>query len=123
MGEEKRKFIRFECLIPAEVSIPGRTHLLKRATIQDFSTYGLKLAINLDLKPGTPLEISLDLPGKKLLTTVSGEIAWSRSAENKMEVGLKIKKMDKEAKSELLNLLFPQWLEKKKKKGGKTFIF
>jgi len=115
MGEEKRKFIRFECSLPAEASIPGQTHLLKRATIHDFSTEGLKLTINLNLKPGSPMDINLNLPKKNLLTTVSGEITWVRSKENKMEVGLKIKKMDKEAKSELLNFLFPRWLEKKKK--------
>ncbi len=115
MEEEKRKFLRFECLIPVEISMPGRTHMLERAAIHDFSTEGLKLAINFDLKPGTPMEININLPEKNLLATVSAEIAWARSTEDKMEVGLKIKKMDKKAKSELLNYLFPQWLEKKRK--------
>jgi hypothetical protein len=115
MGEEKRKFLRFDCLIPVEVSTPGKTHLLKRATVHDLSAEGLKLAINLDLKTGTPMDIQLNLPEKNLLAYVSGEIAWTRSTENNIEVGLKIKKIDKKVKSELLNYLFPQWVEKKKR--------
>jgi hypothetical protein len=115
MADEKRKFLRFDCLIPVDVSTPGKTHLLKRATVHDLSPEGLKLAINLDLKTGTPLDIQLNVPEKNLLTIVSGEIAWSRSTENNIEVGLKIKKIDKKAKNELLDYLFPQWVEKKKR--------
>lgn len=115
MGAEKRRFLRFECLIPVEVSTPGTTRLLERASVHDLSTEGLKLAINLDLKTGTPMEIKLSLPEKNLSAYVSGEIAWSRSTENNIEVGLKIKKIDKKVKSELLNYLFPQWVEKKKR--------
>jgi hypothetical protein len=115
MGEEKRNFLRFECLIPVEISTPGSTRLLERATVHDLSSEGLKLAINLDLETGTPLEIKLNVPGKELSAYVSGEVAWTRSTKDNIEVGLKIKKIDKKIKSELLNYLFPQWVEKKKR--------
>jgi len=36
-----------------------------------------------------------------------------------MEVGLKIKEMDKKLKSEILNWVFPKWLEKEREKQQK----
>jgi hypothetical protein len=42
--------------------------------------------------------------------------------DNRLEAGLKIKDMDNELKSEILNWIFPKWLEKKKdeKEGNKA---
>lgn len=102
-------------MLPAELAVAKDKHdLIERATVQDFSSEGLKLIINLNLKQGTPMEINFSLPEKKTTTSLSGEVSWTKSAGNQMELGLKIKRMNKEIKSEILDYLFPKWLEKKR---------
>ena len=105
MTEERRKFPRYECIFPAKVIKLGDKHrLIERISIHNFSREGLKLSINfVSLKPGSCMELELYMPEKRLSTSLLAEVAWSKGAENKMEVGLKIKKMDEEEKNEILS--------------------
>lgn len=120
MGDQKRKFLRFECLLPAElVKLDGKYSIGKRITAHDFSREGLKLSINFNINPGSSIELKLLLPEKKLSTIVTGEIMWIKTADNKLEAGLKIKEMDNELKSEILDWLYPRWLEKEREEKEK----
>lgn len=103
--EEKRKYPRYECIFPAKIIKSGdKLRLIKRISIHNFSREGLKLKINfVTLKPGSGMELELYVPEKGLSISLSGEIAWSKGVENSMEVGLKIKEMDEEAKNEILS--------------------
>ncbi|TEU04127.1 MAG: PilZ domain-containing protein, partial [Candidatus Aminicenantes bacterium] len=94
--------------------IDGKNHLSKKVEAHDFSREGLKLSINFDIKLGSNMEVNLQIPDKKLSVPVSGEIVWVKSVDNRLEAGLKIKNMNNELKSEILNWIFPQWLEKKR---------
>lgn len=115
MGKEKRKYLRFECLLPVElVKVDGKKHIGRNITAHDFSREGIKLSINFDIEMGSNMEVNLHIPEKKISVPVSGEIVWVRSVDNRLEAGLKIKDMDNELKSEILNWIFPKWLEKKK---------
>jgi len=107
--EEKRKYPRYECIFPAKVIKSGdKLKLIERLSIHNFSREGLKLIINfVSLKPGSGMELELYVPEKGLKISLSGEIAWSKGVENRMEVGLKIKKMDEEAKNEILSWIAP----------------
>ncbi len=117
MSKEQREFLRFECVLPAEVvKIEGKDDLIDRITAHDFSREGLKLTISFNLDPGSKMELKLFLPEKKISSQLSGEVTWIKGAQNKMEVGLKIREMDKKLKSEILNWVFPKWLEKERKK-------
>jgi len=112
VDNEKRKHSRAKCLIPAElVDSEGRSVITGRVNVKDFSHEGLKLNINFEkLKPGSAVDIKIYLPEKKIITLLSGEITWNKYANNKMEMGLKIKKMDKDVKEEILSWIFPQWI-------------
>ena len=115
MGKEKRKFLRFECLLPVDlVRIDGKDHINKKVEAHDFSREGIKLSINFDIEMGSDMEVNLHIPDKKISVPVKGEIVWIKSVDNRLEAGLKIKEMDNELKSEILNWIFPQWLEKKR---------
>ena len=63
---------------------------------------------------GSNMEVNLNIPEKKISVPVSGKIVWMKSVDNRLEAGLKINDMDNELKSEILNWIFPKWLEKKK---------
>jgi hypothetical protein len=111
-SDEKRKSLRFDCVLPAEVvEIKGKKNLIGRATVKDFSNIGLKLTVNFNLDPRSPMDLKLYLPEKKLTTSVSGEISWSRFKDKKLEIGLKIKDMDKKLKKEILDWISPSWTQ------------
>lgn len=115
MGKEKRKFLRFECLLPVDlVKVDGKNHISRKIEAHDFSREGIKLSINFNIEMGSNMEVNLHIPEKKLSVPVTGEIIWVKSVDNRLEAGLQIKDMDNELKSEILNWIFPQWLEKKK---------
>ena len=118
--EEKIKFLRFDCVLPAEVvGIKGKENIISRATIKDFSNMGLKLTVNFNLDSRTPIDLKLYLPEKKLTTSVSGEITWSQFKDKKLEIGIKIKDMDKKLKKEILDWISPSWTQETKEEKKK----
>ncbi len=110
MAEERRKHPRYKCMFPAKIIKSGnKLKLIKRISVHNFSREGLKLKINfVSLKPGSGMELELYVPEKGLSISLSGEIVWIKGVENSMEVGLKIKKMDEEAKNEILSWIAPK---------------
>ncbi|UCC40714.1 MAG: PilZ domain-containing protein [Candidatus Aminicenantes bacterium] len=116
MPKEKRKFLRFECLLPVElIKLEGKETLEAKATARDFSREGLKISVDfVDLKSGSSLDLKLYCPETKEFTALKGEVAWKKWAKDKLEVGLKIKEMDKVSRSEVLNWIFSKWLEKER---------
>jgi c-di-GMP-binding flagellar brake protein YcgR len=113
MSEERRKFTRYKCLLPAEVlKAEGKDKIVKRTTVHDFSRGGLKLVFNfIDLDPGSDIDLEVYVPEKGLRTSLKAEIAWKKFGDNKMEVGLKIINMEEEAQNEILSWVAPLKLE------------
>jgi len=112
MKEEKRKFFRSKCFLPAElIKLEGKPELFQRMTAHNFSQEGLIININLiNMNPGSNMELKIYLPEKKLFTLLSAEIAWTKFINRKLEVGLKIKHMDKAPKEDILNWVSPKWI-------------
>lgn len=123
MKEERRKYLRFDCTLPAELTKLGSYfNSTENATVCDFSCEGLKLVIDYTYLNSSPtLDIKLDIPEIDLSTSILAEVCWSKYVSfNKVEIGLKIIHMEKEAKSAILNWIFPKWLERKM--GDKRLI-
>ncbi len=111
MGKENRKLNRSQCLFPAEIVQANGKQLIERVSIHDFSKEGFKLVINLNLNPSSILESKIYVPEKKIATQLVGEIVWSKFADNRFEIGLKIREMDEKAKNEILEWVAPNWAE------------
>jgi hypothetical protein len=125
MTKNRRKSQRFECLIPSEVlKLGDKQSLIERAIIRNISVEGLKLVVRyVDPAPGSRAKVVLYVPDKKLITPLSGEIVWSKYTENVLDIGIKIKQIDPQAREEILAWLFPKWLESEKiKKRAKQNI-
>lgn len=120
MREEKRRLPRSECFLPAELleSERGRS-LIERVSVRDFSQEGLKLMVKFSLKPGVVLKSRIYVPEKKISIPFSGEIMWHKFVDRKLEAGLKIKEMDDEIKAEILDWVFPKWMERERGRKGK----
>lgn len=123
MTEEKRKFTRSKCFLPAELlKSEGRHGLIERVAVRDFSLEGLKLVVDFNLNPGFILESRLYIPEKKLSASFSGEIMWNKFVDSKLEAGLKIRQMNEELKGEIIDWVFPKWMERERgEKGSKIF--
>jgi hypothetical protein len=117
MADERRKSPRFKCLLPAElVKSESSPKLVERVTIQDISNEGIKLVVKFaQLIKGSDMDLKLYVPEKSLLTFLTAEIAWSKYSNSKLEAGLRIKEIDRKIKEEILNWLYPKWLEEEKK--------
>jgi len=112
MDNEKRKFLRFECTLPAEIiKLEPEKHIIGVAKIDDFSREGIKLSLSFNLKSGTNLDLSLRLPKSKEIASIKGEVTWSQSKDSTFQLGLKIKDMDTRAKSEIFDVLYSNWIK------------
>ncbi len=120
MDNEQRKFLRFECMLPAEViKVEEQNGLAEKARIDDFSRGGLKLVLNLDFNfvPGSKIELLCSLPDKPDAAPAKAEVIWSKNEGGTWALGLKIVDMAPEARSEILDSCYAQWQEKKLNKG------
>ena len=116
MAKEKRKYFRFDCPVPVNlIQIEGGKRVVKKAMLDEISREGLKLtfSFDLDLRPGSEVNFKLNIPEKRLTSKLLGEIVWSKPKGKKLEMGLKIKDMDKILKSELMDLVYAKWRETK----------
>jgi|WetSurMetagenome_2_1015567.scaffolds.fasta_scaffold39241_3 hypothetical protein len=128
MGEEKRKFLRFECLVPVDlIEVAGgeaeRGDGTGEAVIEDVSREGLRMvfSVGLDLTPGANVDLKVQTPEDPGACTLSGAIIWSKEKDQKLEVGIKINRMDECIRNKLLDIGYARWLESRitEKKGKK----
>ena len=121
MDKEKRKFLRFECTLPAEIiKLEPKKRIIGEAKIDDFSREGIKLTLSFNLKSGTNMDLSLRLPKSKEIASITGEVTWIRSKDSTFQLGLKIKDMDTRAKSEIFDVLYSNWIKDRSKEIEKA---
>jgi len=115
MGIEKRKYLRFECLVPVDlVEIRGEGEEDPESVlIEDVSREGMRMILDLgpDLRPGGDIDFKVHNPDEKETCSVVGEIIWSKAKDDKLEVGIKLRKMDESMKNKLLDIGYARWLE------------
>lgn len=122
MRENKRKYLRFEYLLPVEkVKVQGKPTEGIEGKIENVSRDGLGLIFNLglDFEPGVVIDFKTYNPETGKESQVKGEIVWSKLAGNKTEIGLKIVNMERRTKAALLELGFNLWRDKKTKSKAK----
>jgi len=102
-------------LLPAElVKSEGNPNLVERVSVQDISNDGLKLVVKFTQPDrGSNMDLKLYIPEKSILTFLTAEIAWSKFSDSKLEAGLRIKEIDRKIKKDILNWVFPEWVQKK----------
>ena len=115
MGEEKRKYLRFECLVPVDlIEVKGEEGTAPgEAVIEDISREGLRMVLSLgvDLTPGAEVDLKIHSPDEVKPCSISGAIMWSKAKDTKLEVGIKIRKMDDCARNKFLDIGYAKWLE------------
>jgi hypothetical protein len=121
MNKEKRRFLRFGCTLPAEIiKLEPEKCIVGEANIDDFSREGIKLTLSFNLKPGTNMDLSIRFPKSKEIASITGEVIWSQRKDSTIQLGLKIKDMDTEAKSKIFDLLYSNWIKDRSKNMEKA---
>jgi hypothetical protein len=112
MTEEKRKFLRFEVIVPVDlVEGDGVSGADAEAILDNVSREGLRLILDANSPFGAGAEVNFKVHNaeKHQTFTVSGQVVWSKPKGDKIEIGLKIKAIEKSAKADLLDLGYTQW--------------
>jgi hypothetical protein len=116
MTDEKRKYLRFECLVPVdEIHVQGLNGSPGKVAVDNISREGVRIVMDVDVafNPGLDLDFTLSRPEKKNPIAIRAKVIWSRPKGNRFEVGMRILNMDKAAKAELLEMGFDQWRKEK----------
>jgi len=118
MEVDKRKYLRFECLIPIDlIEIDDPNVQPKEAVIDNVSREGIRLVFDIGhaFHEGENLNVQISKPDdEQSLCQITGEVIWARPLGDKVEVGLKIKDMEQSTKAELLDLGFQAWRRHRK---------
>lgn len=112
MGEkisERRKFIRISAPLEIEYRTLTLNPIFGKTLARDLSREGIRLDLKQSIPAGTPLELSLNVPGDNLPVFATGKIAWADG----LEAGLKLTKMSPADRTRMLEYAYRQWLKKK----------
>jgi hypothetical protein len=114
MIEDKRKYLRFECLVRVEeIQSEGLNGTPRDASLDNISREGLRIVMDVDqpFTPGIGVKFRISLAADKDPIFIRGSVMWSRMKGDKYEIGLRIEEMDSAAKAELLDMGFERWKE------------
>ncbi|MCX6566429.1 MAG: PilZ domain-containing protein [Candidatus Aminicenantes bacterium] len=117
MEDDKRKFLRFECLIPIDlVEVDDPNADPKEAMIDNVSREGIRLAFDLGhaFQEGDKVSFQIHKPDENRTCRMTGEVVWAKPFGKKIEIGLKIGDTERCTKSELLDLGYNAWRKHQK---------
>jgi c-di-GMP-binding flagellar brake protein YcgR len=110
---EKRKFIRFDIPLSVEFKLSEEAAEYFLGVTRNFSREGLGIVSqNFNLKPKDTIRLRLNLPDKDTFVSVLGNIIWKKRFKAKCLAGVRLREMDKEAKSEILDYAYNLWVER-----------
>jgi hypothetical protein len=112
MTEEKRKYLRFEVIVPIDLmEIDGINGEETEALLDNVSREGMRLILDMDspFGPGAELNFTVHNAEKCKSCAVTGEVVWRKPKGDKIEIGLKIKSIENCTKAELLDMGYSRW--------------
>jgi len=113
MKQERRKFIRFDVPLKADISVHAYSDSVHSCGTKDFSREGLKLVVHgLALPQGSKVEGNVYLSNNSEPVLVKGKVVWAKSNKEELEAGLTIEDIDKGKKSDVLGYVYTEWYKK-----------
>jgi len=114
--KERRKFKRFDAYMSVKYESSDDTHIKGISLSRDLSRDGLKMNSNKDLRPGTLLELEIDIPDDPKPVHTTGKVMWSHLSETQnqgYDQGVRFLMMDPVDKFRVLDYAYNHWLETK----------
>lgn len=104
MLHDKRKFIRFKTYLNLELKPQKEATDYLFGITRNFSQEGLSfVSENFSFEPKKTIELKVKHPQKDSFVSVLGDVVWKKHVRDRCLAGIKIRDMDKEVKSEILN--------------------
>lgn len=104
---ERRKFIRFNTALDAEYRTLTLNPIFGKALAKDLSKEGVRFGLKENLPPGSPVEMTLNIPGDNLPVFATGKIAWADG----LEAGIKWTKISHQDRLRVLEYAYKEWLK------------
>ena len=76
--EERRRFVRLDTRLPTEYRVLP-TSEAKHSVTTGISGGGVCLFVSEPIAPGTPLQVTIEVPDSSRRLTFSGEVVWCES--------------------------------------------
>lgn len=111
---ERRKYFRFECSCFGEARFKNSS--IEKISVSNISYEGLKIfAGQKKLSVGDEIEVRIDIPKKSVHPLVLGKIKWINTKKEGIELGVKLHKINKSARRELIDYGFSVWRDRLKR--------
>ena len=110
MNEERRIFNRFDIPLDVKFNISkGETDYT--GITKNFSRSGLCLESR-DAIPvsGDVIDLNIKHPSEDTYVSAVGDVVWQRKDDDTYLMGVRLLAMDKEAKTDILNYAYEDWL-------------
>ncbi|RLJ02973.1 MAG: hypothetical protein DRP08_04080 [Candidatus Aenigmatarchaeota archaeon] len=110
--EERRRYIRFNVPLRAEIVLNADIECVARGEVVDFSRQGVRVKFYLpkgSLLREKILLLKIYLPNRSLPIEVEAETRWFHVSQESWELGLKIRKIDATDKAEILEYAYKLW--------------
>jgi hypothetical protein len=114
MSDERRKFIRFNVPLKAEVNLETRVDVLKEGLTWDFSREGLRLILkDVDIVNGTRVQLKIFVPSKNKPVAAKARVVWTKSGSAQWEIGMVLEDITPQDKTVVLDHVYEEWKKKK----------
>ena len=108
---ERRKYMRFNAALNVEYKTLALNPIFGKALLKDMSREGLCFNVKQDIAIGTPVELSLNVPGDNLPVFATGKVAWADG----LDAGVKLTKISRTDRVRMLEYVCNEWLKTAKR--------
>ena len=108
---ERRKYLRFNTPLNVQYKTLTLNPIFGKTLAKDLSREGLRIGLNDRVAIGTPLEISMNVPGDNLPVFATGKVAWADG----LEAGVRLTKINQSDRVRVLEYVYHEWLKTTKK--------
>ena len=108
---EHRKYLRFNTPMDVEYRTLTLNPIFGKALAKDLSREGVRIGLKQPIPVGTPVEISLNVPGDNLPVFATGKVAWADG----LDAGVKLTKISQNDRARVLEYVYKEWLKVTKK--------
>jgi hypothetical protein len=108
---ERRKYLRFNTPLDIEYKTLTLNPIFGKALAKDLSKEGVRFGLKHTVPVGTPIEISLSVPGDNLPVFATGKVAWADG----LDAGVRLTKISQNDRARVLEYVYKEWLKTSKK--------
>lgn len=103
MIEERRRYIRLETDINFTYKIKGEAGPMEKAITKNISPGGIRGLLDVSIKKGNWLELSITLPSTKKPIPAIGKVIWTADKKaGKIDAGIKFEEIEPDMKNKFL---------------------